>query len=38
MSFLFDEKSKKAMKWVWIVLGILIIASMVVAYSPGLFT
>ena len=36
MSFLFDEKTRKTMKWVWIVVAVLIIVSMVVLYTPGL--
>jgi len=35
MSFLFSKKGKKAMKWVWIVLSVLIIISMVLVYSGG---
>ncbi len=29
MSFLFDKRTKKAMKWVWILVAVLIIFSMV---------
>ena len=36
MSFLFNEKTKKAMKWVWGFFAVLIIVSMVILYSPGL--
>jgi len=36
MSFLYDEKTRKAMKWIWIVIAILIIVSMVMLYAPGL--
>lgn len=36
MSFLFDDKTKKVMKWVWGAFAVLIIISMVVLYSPGL--
>jgi hypothetical protein len=35
MSFLFNEKTKKTIKWVWIVIAIIIILSMVFAYSGG---
>lgn len=35
MSFLFHKRTQKAMRWVWIVLAILIILSMVLAFSPG---
>jgi len=36
MSFLFDKRTKKAMRWVWGVLAILIMLSMVVFFAPGL--
>jgi hypothetical protein len=29
MSFLFDKRTKKAMKWVWILVAALIIFSMI---------
>jgi len=29
MSFLFDKRTKKAMKWVWVVVAALIIFSMI---------
>jgi len=35
MSFLFDKKAKKAMRWIWAVLGILVIVSMVFLFSGG---
>ena len=35
MSFLFDKRSRKAMQWVWAFFGILIILSMVFAFSGG---
>jgi hypothetical protein len=35
MSFLFHEKTKKAMKWIWIVVASMIVISMVFAYSGG---
>lgn len=35
MSFLFHERTRKTIKWVWAVIAILIILSMVVAYSGG---
>ncbi len=35
MSFLFDERTKKTIKWIWIVVALLIILSMVFAYSGG---
>jgi hypothetical protein len=35
MSFLFHEKTKKAIKWAWIVIAVLIILSMIFAYSGG---
>tara|TARA_B100000745_G_scaffold290137_1_gene228811 strand:- start:17605 stop:17721 length:117 start_codon:yes stop_codon:yes gene_type:complete len=38
MSFLFDEKTRKAMKWLWGTFAVLIIISMVVFYTlPGIF-
>ncbi len=35
MSFLFEERTKKAIKWIWAVVALLIILSMVFAYSGG---
>jgi len=35
MSFLFDKRTKKAIKWVWVVIAGMIILSMVFAYSGG---
>ena len=35
MSFLYDKRVKKGIKWVWILLAVLIILSMVFAYSGG---
>ena len=35
MSFLFHKKTKAVIKWAWIVIAILIIISMVFAYSGG---
>jgi len=35
MSFLYDKRTKKAIKWVWIAAAVLIIISMVFAYSGG---
>jgi len=35
MSFLFDKRTQKAVKWVWIVIATLIILSMVFVYSGG---
>ena len=35
MSFLFDKRTKSAIKWVWVGLAILIIVSMIFAYSGG---
>jgi len=29
MSFLYDKRAKKAMKWIWIMIAVLIILSMV---------
>lgn len=33
---LFDKRTKKVVKYVWMVLGILIIISMVLLFAPGL--
>jgi hypothetical protein len=35
MSFLFHKRTKKALRWVWGVIAILIILSMVFAFSFG---
>lgn len=35
MSFLFDKKTKSAIKWIWVVIAIAIIISMVLVYSGG---
>lgn len=35
MSFLFHEKTKQAIKWIWGVIALLIILSMIFAYSGG---
>lgn len=35
MSFLFHHKTKAVLKWVWIVVAVLIIASMLLVYSGG---
>ena len=29
MSFLYDKRAKKAMKWIWIMIAVVIILSMV---------
>jgi len=36
MSFLYDKKTKNAIKWAWIVIAGLIIISMIFAYSGGI--
>ncbi|MEZ4200331.1 MAG: hypothetical protein R3B69_01900 [Candidatus Paceibacterota bacterium] len=36
MSFLYDKRTKKAIKWIWVVLALLIALSMIFAYSGGL--
>ena len=33
---LFHKRTKKVVKYVWIVLGVLIILSMILFFSPGL--
>jgi hypothetical protein len=35
MSFLFDKRGQKTIKWVWITFATIIILSMVFAYSGG---
>ncbi len=35
MSFLFHKKTKTAIKWIWGVFAVIIIISMVFAYSGG---
>jgi len=35
MSFLFHERTKKAIKWIWGVIAFLIVISMIFAYSGG---
>jgi hypothetical protein len=35
MSFLYDKRTKKAIKWIWIGAAIFIIISMIFAYSGG---
>lgn len=35
MSFLFHKNTKATIKWVWIVVAIVIIVSMIFAYSGG---
>lgn len=35
MSILFDKRTKRAMKWVWIVIAVMIILSMVFVFSAG---
>lgn len=34
---LFDKKTKKVVKYIWIALGILIILSMTLLYTPVFF-
>lgn len=35
MSILYDKRLKKAFKWIWIVFAVIIIISMVFAFSGG---
>lgn len=35
MSFLYDKRTKKAIKWIWVVFAILIALSMIFAFSGG---
>lgn len=36
MSFLYNQKTKTAIKWIWAVIAVLIVVSMVLTYSGGL--
>jgi len=36
MSFLYDKRTKKAIKWIWVVIAVMITLSMVLVYSGGL--
>jgi len=36
MSFLYDKRTKKAIKWVWAVIAVLISLSMIFAFSGGI--
>jgi len=33
---LFEKKTKKVMRYIWMALGILIIISMILLFTPGL--
>jgi hypothetical protein len=35
MSFLFHKNTKATIKWIWVTLAIIIIISMIFAYSGG---
>lgn len=35
MSFLYDKRVKKGIKWIWIVIALVIALSMIFAYSGG---
>lgn len=35
MSLLFSKKTKSAIKWIWVVIAVLIILSMLLVYSGG---
>lgn len=35
MAFLFDKKTRNAMRWVWIFFSVIIILSMVLVFSGG---
>ena len=35
MSFLYDKRTKKTIKWVWGIVALFIILSMIFAYSGG---
>lgn len=34
---MFNKKHSKIVRGVWVVVGVIVIVSMVLAYSPGLF-
>jgi hypothetical protein len=36
MSFLFDKRTKRVMRWVWGIVAILVMISMVLFFAPGL--
>jgi len=36
MSFLYSKRTKKALKWIWVVIAAIIALSMIFAYSGGL--
>jgi hypothetical protein len=36
MSILFSKRAKGVIKWIWIVIAILIILSMIFSYSGGM--
>jgi len=36
MSFLFDKRTKKVMRWIWGGIAVLVIISMVLFFTPGL--
>ena len=36
MSFLFNKRGQKAIKWVWVTFATIIILSMIFAYSGGM--
>jgi len=38
MSFLFHHRTKKIVKYVWAVVAVLVIISMVIFFAPGLIT
>lgn len=35
MSFLYDKRTRKAIKWIWATFAIIIALSMIFAYSGG---
>ncbi|HEY4514172.1 MAG TPA: hypothetical protein VJH69_02505 [Candidatus Paceibacterota bacterium] len=36
MSFLYSRRTKKVVKWLWGVIAVLVIISMVIFFAPGL--
>ncbi len=37
MSFLFHKKTTKVLTWIWKIIAVLIILSMVALFAPGIF-
>jgi len=37
MSFLFDRRTKKVIRYVWMVVAVMVIIGMTLFFAPGLF-